>query len=133
MRTRLSAGTGAGTWPVRSAVLAAIGRSAEDQLKPQLLYSEIVESITDAHAVILNRNREASMILPGQSLLLVEMAPALFAAYAANEAERAAPSATLVDCQMIGASGRLFMAGERRELETARAEIVRVLREVEGR
>ena len=116
-----------------SAVLAAIGRSAEDQLKPQLLYSEIVESITDAHAVILNRNREASMILPGQSLLLVEMAPALFAAYAANEAERAAPSATLVDCQMIGASGRLFMAGEKAALETAREEIVRVLREVEGR
>ena len=53
------------------------------------------------------------MILPGQSLLLVEMMPALFAAYAANEAERVAPKATLVDCQMIGASGRLFMAGEK--------------------
>jgi hypothetical protein len=116
-----------------AAVLKAIGRSAGDQLKPQLLYSEIVEKVSDAHAVILNRNREASMILPGQSLLLVEMAPALFAAHAANEAEGVAPAATLVDCQMIGASGRLFMAGERDELETAREHIVRVLSEVEGR
>ena len=116
-----------------AAVLAAIGRSPADQLKPQVLYSEIVESITDAHAVILNRNREASMILPGESLLLIEMVPALFAAHAANEAERAAPRATLVDCQMIGASGRLFMSGEKAALDTARERILRALSEVEGR
>src|SRR4029450_13467463 len=110
-----------------------IGREPEDQLKPQLLYSEIVEKVTDAHAVILNRNREASMILPGESLLLVEMVPALFAAYAANEAEKVAPKATLVDCQMIGASGRLFMSGDKAELETARDHIVKVLADIKGR
>ena len=111
----------------------AIGRKAEDQLKPQLLYREIVREITDSHAVILNRNREASMILPGESLLLVEMMPALFAAYAANEAETVAPDATLVDCQMIGASGRLFMAGKKSELREAREHITRVLKDVKGR
>ena len=116
-----------------SAVLKAIGVKANDQLKPQLLYAGIVESLTDAHAVILNRNREASMILPGESLLLIEMVPALFAAYAANEAEKVAPGATLVDCQMIGASGRLFMSGERAELEAARDRIVSVLESVRGR
>jgi hypothetical protein len=115
------------------AVLQAIGRKAEDQLKPQLLYAEIVPEVTDSHAVILNRNREASMILPGQSLLLVEMMPALFAAYAANEAEAAAPGATLVDCQMIGASGRLFMAGEEDELRAAKEHITHVLKNVKGR
>jgi hypothetical protein len=116
-----------------SAVLAAIGARPEDQLKPQILYTGIVETLTDAHAVILNRNREASMILPGESLLLVEMVPALFAAYAANEAEKVAPKATLVDCQMIGASGRLFMSGDKAELETARDHIVKVLADIEGR
>ena len=115
------------------AVLAAIGAKAEDQLKPQILYTGIVESLTDAHAVILNRNREASMILPEESLLLVEMVPALFAAYAANEAEKVAPKATLVDCQMIGASGRLFMSGDKAELETARDHIVKVLADIKGR
>lgn len=115
------------------AVLAAIGAKADDQLKPQILYTGIVESLTDAHAVILNRNREASMILPGESLLLVEMVPALFAAFAANEAEKVAPKATLVDCQMIGASGRLFMSGEKEELETARDHIVGALSQIKGR
>jgi hypothetical protein len=114
-------------------VLAVIGAKAEDQLKPQILYTGIVESLTDAHAVILNRNREASMILPEESLLLVEMVPALFAAYAANEAEKVAPKATLVDCQMIGASGRLFMSGDKAELETARDHIVKVLADIKGR
>ena len=47
--------------------------------------------ITDQHAVIINRNREASMLIPGDTLLVYEMTPALFAAVAANEAEKAAP------------------------------------------
>jgi hypothetical protein len=116
-----------------AAVLKAIGQKAEDQLKPQLLFAEIVPEVTDSHAVILNRNREASMILPGESLLLVEMMPALFAAYAANEAEKIAPGATLVDCQMIGASGRLFMSGDKAELEKARDHIVKMLKGMSGR
>ena len=73
------------------------------------------------------------MMLPGESLLLVEMAPALFAGVAANEAERTAPDATLVDCQMIGASGRLFMSGTRSDMERARERILEVLAAIEGR
>ncbi|MEQ8700821.1 MAG: hypothetical protein RLT05_30190, partial [Bauldia litoralis] len=58
------------------AILDGIGAKATDQLRPQVLYTDIVESVTDQHAVILNRNRDASMILPDESLLLVEMQPA---------------------------------------------------------
>jgi hypothetical protein len=116
-----------------SAILNGIGAEARSQLRPQVLYSEIVDEVTDRHAVILNRNREASMILPGECLLLVEMAPALFAAYAANEAERAAPRLTLVDCQMIGASGRVFVSGEREDMMRARDAILATLRDIEGR
>jgi len=116
-----------------AAILKGIGAEANSQLKPQVLYSEIVDAVTDQHAVILNRNREASMILPGECLLLIEMAPALFAAYAANEAEKAAPKLTLVDCQMIGASGRVFVSGAREDMLRARDAILRTLSGVEGR
>jgi hypothetical protein len=116
-----------------AAVLKAIGQKAEDQLKPQLLFAEIVSEVTDSHAVILNRNREASMILPGESLLLIEMVPALFAAHAANEAEKIAPAATLVDCQMIGASGRVFVSGARSDMERAQSRITEALAAIEGR
>ncbi|MBT4891126.1 MAG: microcompartment protein, partial [Rhodospirillales bacterium] len=93
------------------AILKGIDAKETDQLKPVTLYTDIIGDIADQHAIILNRMRNASMILPGQSLLLYEMAPALFAAVAANEAEKAAPGITVVDIQMMGASGRIFMAG----------------------
>jgi hypothetical protein len=115
------------------AILDGIGRKATDQLRPHVLYTDIIADVTDQHAVITNRNRDASMILPGECLLLVEMVPALFAAVAANEAERVAPKLTLVDCQMIGASGRVFMSGEMADCETARDHILRTLEAIEGR
>ena len=98
-----------------------------------MLYTDIIADVTDQHAVITNRNRDASMILPGECLLLVEMVPALFAAVAANEAERVAPKLTLVDCQMIGASGRVFMSGDMADCETARDHILATLKAIEGR
>ena len=115
------------------AVLDGIGRRPADQLKPRILYSDVIEDITDQHAVILNRNRQASMILPGETLLVYEMTPALFAAVAANEAERAAPGNTLVDVQMIGAAGRVTIGGETRALAQARDTITQVLEGVVGR
>jgi len=115
------------------AVLEGIGCRAEEQLKPRTLYSDIIERITDQHAVILNRTRQASMVLPGESLLVYEMTPALFAAVAANEAEKVAPECTLVDVQMIGAAGRVFMSGEFEAVTRARNHIAEVLEAVEGR
>ncbi len=115
------------------AVLDGIGRRPADQLKPRILYSDVIEDITDQHAVILNRNRQASMILPGETLLVYEMTPALFAAVAANEAERAAPGNTLVDVQMIGAAGRVTIGGETEAIAQARDTITQVLEGVVGR
>ena len=73
------------------------------------------------------------MVMPGETLLVYEMTPALFAAVAANEAERAAPGVTLVDVQMIGAAGRLYLSGRLEDVVTARDRITKVLSEVEGR
>lgn len=115
------------------AILKGIDAKPADQLAPKILYSDIIENISDQHSVILNRSRSASMIVPEQSLLVYEMAPALFACVAANEAEKAAPEVTIVDVQMMGASGRIFMSGSTRDLELARDRITQVLSEIEGR
>jgi hypothetical protein len=115
------------------AVLDGTGASANDQLRPRVLYQDVIEDITDQHAVILNRNRQGSMVMPGEALLVYEMTPALFAAVAANEAERAAPDTTLVDVQMIGAAGRIYMSGSSKDVVTARDRITSVLESIEGR
>jgi hypothetical protein len=115
------------------AILEGIGARPEDALRPRVLYSDVIEDVTDQHAVIVNRNREASMLLPGQTLLVVEMTPALFAAVAANAAERVAPGLTLVTVSMIGAAGRVYLAGSTADIVLARDEITRVLEGVRGR
>jgi hypothetical protein len=115
------------------AILDGIDAKPEDALKPRVLYTDVIEDVTDQHAVIVNRNREASMLLPGQTLLVVEVTPALFAAAGANAAERVAPDLTLVTVSMIGAAGRVYLAGETADIVRARAEIERVLEGVAGR
>jgi hypothetical protein len=115
------------------AILAGLGLAAGAQLRPKLLYADVIDDVADQHAVIINRNRQASMILPGETLLVCEMVPALYAAIAANEAEKAAPGLTLVDVQMIGAAGRLYMSGTTENVNLGLAEIERVLASIEGR
>jgi len=115
------------------AILAGIGAGEGDQLKPRVLYTDVIEDIADQHAVIINRNRQASMILPGETLLICEMVPALYAAIAANEAERAAPGLTLVDVQMIGAAGRIYMSGSTADVRRGLETIETVLASIGGR
>ena len=72
-------------------------------------------------------------IIPGETLLICEMAPALYAAIAANEAERRAPGLTLVDVQMIGAAGRIYLSGNTTDVARARRGIEEVLSGIGGR
>jgi hypothetical protein len=114
-------------------MLKGLGLNAGEQLKPKILYTDVIEDVADQHAVIINRNRQASMVLPGETLLICEMVPALYAAIAANEAEKAAPGLTLVDVQMIGAAGRLYMSGTTENVQRGLARIDEVLASIEGR
>ena len=116
-----------------AAILEGLEASAADQLKPQVLYTDVIEDVTDQHAVIINRNRQASMLMPGETLLVCEMTPALFATVAANEAEKVAPGVTLVDVSMIGAAGRVYMSGCTEEVLLAREAIEQVLAGIVGR
>ena len=116
-----------------AAILEGIGAKASDALRPRILYADVIEQITDQHAVIINRNREASMVLPGESLLVYEMMPALFAAVGANAAERAAPDITLVTVSMIGAAGRIYISGSTESVVRARDAITETLESVAGR
>ncbi len=115
------------------AILKGIGAKASDQLAPKVLYHDIIENLSDQHAIILNRSRDGSILVPGTALLIYEMAPALFACVAANEAEKAAPGVTINDVQMMGATGRIFMSGSLEDMSVARDRITEVLKSIEGR
>ncbi len=94
----------------------------------------MIEDITDQHAVIINRNREASMVLPGRDAAGVR-GDAGAVRRRGRQRRRAgrAPSLTLVTVSMIGAAGRIYIAGDTPDIVRARDEITRVLASVAGR
>jgi len=50
------------------AILAGLHADAADQLRPRILFSDVIGDITDRQAVIINRNRGGSMLIPGDTL-----------------------------------------------------------------
>lgn len=84
-----------------------------------VMWNEVIPSITADHATLINRdNRKGSMIMPGQSIFIMETEPAGYIIYAANEAEKAA-NVTLVEARAVGAYGRLLMSGKEADVQEA--------------
>lgn len=102
-----------------SALLEALGTTAEAATPPAILGTRIVTRVDHQHAFLINRNKLGSMILGGESLYTLEMQPASYAILAANEAEKAA-NIKIVDYRMIGANGRVYLAGDEAEIRNAR-------------
>ena len=100
------------------AVLDALGTDTSEAVRPQILASRIVTMLDRQHAFLINRNKVGSMALPGESLFVLEMAPASYAILATNEAEKAA-NIKVVDYRMIGATGRVYLSGSESDVRQA--------------
>ena len=101
-----------------AAVLDDLGALEEDATRPQILASTIISSIDHQQAFLINRNKIGSMALPGESLFVLEVQPASYAILATNEAEKAA-DVKVVDYRMIGATGRVYLAGQEADVRQA--------------
>jgi hypothetical protein len=108
------------------AVLDSLEADASDAKPPQILASKIVTRDDPVHAFLINRNKMGSMILPGESLFVLEMQPASYAILAANEAEKHA-EIKVIDYRMIGATGRVYLSGEESNVRSAAAAAERAL------
>ena len=71
------------------------------------------------------------MILPGQSLFILETEPAGYVAIAANEALKAA-DVSLVEIHPHGAYGRLWLSGSESEIDSAAEAAIKVLKSMSG-
>lgn len=110
------------------AVLDALHTSAHDITPPEILGSKVVTRVDHQHAFLINRNKLGSMMLGGDSLYLLECRPASYAILACNEAEKEA-NIKVIDYRMIGANGRLYLAGDEAEIRNARSNVEAVLQE----
>ena len=115
-----------------AAILSSLELRQEDRIKPQVVTNQIIRSIEPYQAQIINRNSQGMMILPGQSLFILETEPAGYVSFAANEAEKAA-RVFLVQIQPYGAFGRLWLSGPEAEIDAAAQAAIAAIEGVTGR
>ncbi|MGD8396952.1 MAG: hypothetical protein PVF43_15900 [Candidatus Eiseniibacteriota bacterium] len=114
------------------AILGYIGVDEAERLRPRVVSDEIIRAIEPYQAQIINRNRSGSMILPGESLFILETEPAGYVVFGANEAEKAA-RVKLVDIRAHGAFGRLYLSGPEAEIDAAAEAATGAVQGLDGR
>jgi len=112
-------------------VLDRLGLKKEDRIKPQIASIQVITRIDPYQAQLLNRFRRGSMLVPGETLLVVECAPAAYINYACNEAEKKA-NIKIVHVSSVGRFGRLWLSGSESEIITAKNAVVQAIDELEG-
>lgn len=113
-------------------ILSSLELKETDRLKPKVMSSQIITNIDPQQAQLINRIRYGNMILGGDTLYILEVHPAGYATIAANEAEKASP-VSLVEMQMFGAYGRLYLGGTEARIGEAAAAVLNALERIEGR
>jgi len=107
------------------AVLDALGQKIEHRMKPRILTSQLIKNVIDHHAMLVNRVRYGNMIVQGDTLYILEIEPAGYAYFAANEAEKGA-HIKIIDVKGIGKFGRVYISGDE-------AEVIEASRIIEAR
>ena len=115
-----------------AAILDALKLKEADRIKPRVLSSQVIRNVDDLQVQLINRNRQGMMLIARESLFIMEVEPAGYAAFAANEAEKAA-EINVVDVRMTGAFGRIYLGGEQRDIDVASVAAKNAIESLTGR
>ena len=114
------------------AILEHLGLKEEERIKPEITSSQVIRNISDYHSQLINRTRHGDMIVPGQTLYVLECAPAGYAAIAANEAEKAA-NINVLEVRAFGSFGRVYLGGEERDIDVGYRAAEQAIEGLSGR
>jgi hypothetical protein len=112
-------------------VLERLGLNKEDRIKPQVVSTQVITRVDPYQAQLLNRFRKGSMLVPGETLLVVECAPAAYINFACNEAEKNA-SIKIIHVSSVGRFGRMWLSGTEAEINNAKQASISALESLEG-
>ncbi len=114
------------------AILRELELTEDDRMKPKILTSQLIKNISDYHAQLINKVRFGNMVLRGDTLFVLELEPAGYAFYAANEAEKAA-NINIINVTGYGKFGRIYIAGSESEVLVAKETVESKLEDITGR
>jgi hypothetical protein len=112
-------------------VLSRLGLKVQDRIKPIIASTQVITRVDSYQAQLLNRFRKGSMLVPGETMLVMECAPAAYINYACNEAEKKA-SIKIIHVSSVGRFGRMWLSGSEAEIISARDAAARALEGLEG-
>ena len=108
------------------------GPAGKDRHKPRVVANQVVRHLEDTQTMLINRFRHGNMILAGQTLFVLEVEPAAYAALAANEAEKAA-DINILEVRAVGSFGRVYIGGEERDVVVAHEAATQAIKAVTGK
>lgn len=112
-------------------VLDRLELRPEERIKPVLASVQVITNVDPYQAQLINRFRRGSMLVPGKTMLVLEVAPAAYINFAANEAEKGA-SIDIVHISGLGRFGRMWLSGTESEILQARDAAVNALEALDG-
>jgi hypothetical protein len=115
-----------------AAILEALGVDETQRLKPKVISSQIIRNIDPHQVQLVNRMRFGHMLLAGQTLYVLEVEPAGYAALAANEAEKAA-NINILEVRSYGSFGRVYLGGDEQDIMAGYGAAVAALEGIDGR
>ena len=114
------------------AVLDYLELEEKERVKPRVVSDQVIRAVEPYHAQLINKIRYGDMLIAGESLLILETEPAGYIAFACNEALKAA-RVKLIDAQLFGAFGRLYLSGPEAQIDAARDAAIGGLGALAGR
>jgi len=115
-----------------AAILEELGVVESERLKPRVISSQIIRNVDPHQTQLINRVRHGQMIMAGQTLYVMEVAPAAYAALAANEAEKRA-NLNILEVRAIGSFGRIYLGGEERDIMAGYQAAIDAIEGISGR
>jgi hypothetical protein len=112
-------------------VLDRLALQEAERLKPFIASVQVITNVDPYQAQLINRFRRGSMMVPGETMLVLECAPAAYINFAANEAEKGA-SIKLIHISALGRFGRMWLSGSESEILQARDAAVSALEALAG-
>lgn len=115
-----------------AAILKDLGLEENQRIKPKVYSSQVIRNMDDHQTMLINRMRHGNLITRGQSMYVMEVAPAGYAALAANEAEKAA-NINILEVITFGSFGRIYLGGEERDIDVASRAAEAAIEAIDGR
>jgi hypothetical protein len=112
-------------------VLDRLGLKIADRKKPEIASIQVITNVDPYQVQLLNRFRRGAMLVAGETLFILECAPAAYINLAANEAEKYA-TIKIIHISSVGRFGRMWLSGTEAEILAAKKAAVQALESIEG-